>query len=88
MGFGGSVAAMLASLKANKRNRVSTFDKIKNFKEGSTIELHFKNKATPKQLKEIRQKLKAENKKQIIKRVVIITICLIIIIYFIGFVKF
>ena len=88
MGFGGSAAAMIASLKANKRKRVSTFDKIKDFKEGKEIKVHFKNKATPKQLKEIREKIQEENKKALTKKVVLISVLLIIIIYVIGFVKF
>ena len=88
MGFGGSAAAMIASLKANKRKRVSTFDKIKDFKEGEEIKVHFKNKATPKQLKEIRERIQEENKKALTKKVVLISIFLIIIIYVIGFVKF
>ncbi len=88
MGFGGSAAAMNTSLKANKRNRVSTFDKIKNFKEGKEIKLDFKNKATPKQLKEIREKLQEENRKLLTKRIIIISVFLFIIIYVIGFVKF
>jgi len=32
MGFGGSVGAMLTSLKNNKRTRVSTFKKLKDYK--------------------------------------------------------
>lgn len=88
MSFGGSVAAMIASLKANKRTRVSTFNKIKNFKETNNTKLHFKNKATQKQLKEIREKLQKENKKLLVKKALLITVCLLIIIYVIGFVKF
>ena len=37
MSFGGSVAAMIASLKANKRNGISTFDKIKKVKKVNYI---------------------------------------------------
>jgi hypothetical protein len=33
MSFGGSAAAMIASIKGNKRTRVSTFDQIKDFKK-------------------------------------------------------
>ncbi len=32
MSFGGAVSAMISSLKNNKRNRVSAFDKLKNYK--------------------------------------------------------
>jgi hypothetical protein len=36
------IARMITSLKTNKRYRVSTFDKIKNFKKGKEKKLHFK----------------------------------------------
>ena len=61
MSFGGSVAAMIASLKANKRSRVSTFDKIKNYKKSKKSELHFDNKASPFELKKLKEKLIEEN---------------------------
>ena len=38
-----SIAGMITSLKNNKRSRISTFDKIKNFKKGKEKKLHFKN---------------------------------------------
>ena len=41
MGFGGSAAAMITSLKNNKRTRVSTFKKMKDFKEGKNITSFF-----------------------------------------------
>ena len=46
MSFGGSVAAMITSLKANKRNRISTFDKIKNHKKSKKSKLYFDKKAS------------------------------------------
>ena len=57
----GFVAHMIASLKANKRSRVSTFDKIKNYKKSKKSELHFDNKASPLELKNIKEKLIEEN---------------------------
>ena len=57
MGFGGSVSAMIASMKANKRSRVSTFDKIKHLKKRNHIAVHFKNEATPKELKILKAKI-------------------------------
>jgi len=83
-----SIAAMITSLKNNKRDRVSTFDKIKNFKKGKVKKLHFTKKSSSKQLKEIRIKLQKENKEKFIKNIIIISIFLGIIIYFIGFYKF
>ncbi len=88
MGFGGSAAAMITSLKNNKRTRVSTFQKMKDFKEGKNIQVSFDKKATTQQLKRIREKLQSENRKKL-KRVLLISgSILIIVIYIIGFVKF
>ena len=69
----GSIAAMVTSLKNNKRERVSTFKKMKDFKEGKNIQVSFDKSATPHQLKNIREKLQKENK-QILKRNIIILI--------------
>ena len=66
MSFGGAVSAMITSLKNNKRDRVSTFEKMKSFKEGKNIQIHFDKKATPHQLKIIREKLQEENNEQIV----------------------
>ncbi|APZ46194.1 hypothetical protein BW723_07735 [Polaribacter reichenbachii] len=88
MGFGGSAAAMITSLKNNKRTRVSTFQKMKDFKEGKNIQVSFDKKATPQQLKRIREKLQSENKKKLIRILLISGSILIIVIYLIGFVKF
>lgn len=88
MGFGGSAAAMITSLKNNKRTRVSTFKKMKDFKEGKNIQVSFPKKSTPAQLKKIREKLQAENKKRFRRFAIIATCLLIIVIYIMGFVKF
>ncbi len=45
------ISHMVASLKNNKRTRVSTFEKMDNFKEGVNIQVHFDKKSTPHQLK-------------------------------------
>ncbi|MDN3620581.1 hypothetical protein QWY81_14040 [Polaribacter undariae] len=76
MSFGGSVAAMIASLKANKRNRVSTFDKIKGHKKSEKSELHFDKKATPYELEQLKKRLIAENN-TIFKRKVLILVVMI-----------
>lgn len=83
-----SISGMITSLKNNKRTRVSAFDKIKNFKEGKNIKVSFNSKATPQQLRRIKEKLQNENKKKFRKNIIILSIALIIIIYAIGFVKF
>ncbi|WP_435414489.1 hypothetical protein [Polaribacter aestuariivivens] len=87
MGFGGSVSAMIASLKANKRTRVSTFEKIKDFKKSNKNKLHFKNKATPEEIVKLREKLQKENNILFLRKVLIIVILLVAIFYAIGFVE-
>lgn len=90
MGFGGSVGAMLASLKSNKRARPSAFKKLKeNGVEYTTkTELHFDKKSTPAQLRALRKQIKKENRIALIKKAIIIGILLVIIILVVGFIKF
>ena len=83
-----SIAAMITTLKNNKRTRVSTFKKMKDFKEGKNIQVCFDRKATPHQLKSIREKLQKENDKRMKRNIIIITFLMIIIIYCVGFIKF
>lgn len=83
----GFIAHMVASLKNNKRERISTFEKMKNFKEGKNIQVHFDKKATPHQLKTIREKLKKENRKKTKQKALILAVFVVLLIYFIGFVK-
>jgi|TARA_B110000238_G_C16127333_1_gene439804 hypothetical protein len=87
MGFGGSVSAMIASMKANKRSRVSTFDKIKHLKKRNHIAVHFKNEATPKELKILKAKIQRNHKKKALKSVVILLVIIALLIYAIGFVE-
>ena len=81
-------AHMIASLKHNKRERVSTFKKMKDFKEGKNIEVYFDKKVSKYQLKKIRDKIQQENKYRLRKNIIIFTIAMLIFIYAIGFVKF
>ncbi|WP_439128906.1 hypothetical protein [Polaribacter sp.] len=83
----GFIAHMIASLKANKRNRVSTFDKLKDFKYRKPSELHFPNKASAKELKNIRKKIKKENNLLFFKKVLTILFLLALCIYTIVFVE-
>ena len=82
-----SISGMNTSLKNNKRTRVSTFEKMKNFKEGKNIQVSFDKKSTPDRLKRIKETLQAENKKSLKKNIIIIIVAISIIIYVIGFVK-
>ncbi|MFY9242578.1 MAG: hypothetical protein WAO74_06085 [Polaribacter sp.] len=84
----GSISGMIISLKNNKRTRVSTFEKMKNFKEGKNIQVSFDKKATKYQLKDIKEKLQKENTERFTKILIIISVIILILIYVIGFVKF
>lgn len=75
----GFIAHMISSLKANKRNRVSTFDKIKSLKKSKKSELYFRKKTTPQELKIIRQKIQKENDNIFKKKVIILLISIAII---------
>ena len=65
MGFGGSVSAMLASLRQNKRERVSRFEKPNTHKSKNNISLKFK-KLSEKEL--IKAKAEIKRKSQSHKR--------------------
>ncbi len=88
MGFGGSAAAMIATLKNNKRAKSTTFKDMKNYQKITYSQLHFSKKATPKQLQEIRERLQSKNRKSLIIKLSIVIVSLIVLIYFIGFYKF
>ena len=83
-----SISGMITSLKNNKRTRVSTFDKLKNFKKGKSIQVAFDKEASSYQLKKIKEKLQEENKKSLKKTVIILIVAICIIIYAIGFMQF
>lgn len=74
MGFGGSVSAMITSLKNNKRKRVSAFEKLERFQKENNDTLHFKKSASKKQLEEIRIKTKRENQIVWIKNLVFLVV--------------
>ena len=70
MSFGGSVAAMISSLKANKRHRISTFDKIKQLKKGKHTAVSFENKAPQKNWKNSGQKFNTKRVFNLSRKVV------------------
>lgn len=90
MGFGGSVSGMLTALKNNKRERKSALKRLKDNPAeyaDDGVELHFEKEASPAQLKKIREDLKGENRRILIRKLVIIGIVFLLIVYFIGFAK-
>lgn len=89
MMLSGVVSAMKTTLKNNKRDRPSAFKNLKeNGDYSGKTELHFDKKASSEQLKAIRQKQIAENKKAFLIKAIIIGTLLILTIYFIGFAEF
>ncbi|MDE0534734.1 hypothetical protein [Tenacibaculum sp. L6] len=84
MGFGGSVSAMITSLKNNKRKRVSAFEKLERFQKENNDTLHFKKSASKKQLEEIRIKTKRENQIVWIKNLVFLVVIFSILFYLIN----
>jgi hypothetical protein len=65
MPFGGAVAEIIASFKANKRTHISTFDKTKDYKKSRKTELIFPKKAKKRNLTGIANKIQTENKKHL-----------------------
>jgi prophage maintenance system killer protein len=70
---------MMASITVDKRTRISTFDKIKDFKKSKKSKLFFPNKETKKYLKEISDKIQQQNKASFFKNVAVIAIALAVI---------
>lgn len=65
MGFGGSVSAMIASIKNNARaKRKTVFDRKYNYKQKEVNDKLLSKKATPRQLEEIRKKVSQQKQKE------------------------
>ena len=86
----GVVQSMISSLKNNKRDRKSALKRLQEnpaeYSDGN--DLHFEKKASPMQLKKIREDLQKENRKIMIRNIVIVVVFMLVLIYFIGFAKF
>ena len=85
MGFGGSVAAMISSLKSNARSRKTTYDKKdKTFdrygheKKNRAIKT---KSATPEQLEKVRTRLKKENRIQTRIAIAIVVVSVLVFLY-------
>jgi len=88
MGFGGSVSAMITSLKNNKRPRVSTFKKLRGYENVKYKEGRIEKKATPQQLKEIREKLQKENKRNLTITLTLLVITITAVFILLNYLKF
>ena len=74
MSFGGAVSAMTTSLKNNKRTRPSAFKKLKENESGAYKKGSIDKKASPKLLKEIREKTRRETRERLVKKGVILSV--------------
>ena len=88
MSFGGSVSAMVTSLKNNKRPRVSTFKKMEGYKDVKYKKGTINKKASPHQLREIRERLQKQNKKDSLIGIISISSIIILLYILFNFVKF
>ena len=88
MSFGGSVAGMITSLKANKRSKGDNLFKREKsyYKDKINIDKLLEKKATPKHRESIRRNLIKENKRNQIKnlKIIIIVSILIILTYIVS----
>ncbi|RKF04242.1 hypothetical protein C8N26_0905 [Tenacibaculum lutimaris] len=81
MGFGGSVSAMITSLKNNKRKRVSAFEKLERFQKENDDKLYFKKSASKKELVQLKKQVLKENKNQLIKNSILFFLIFVILVY-------
>lgn len=83
MGFGGSVSAMITSMKNNDRRKKRTqFDKNCAGGYGECEKLEFNlPKATPQMLKELRIRLIKERQQLFLKRLVVFSMVIIAIVF-------
>ncbi len=84
-GYGSQIQA---TLNRNKHKTSKTFKKIKGTRKVNYSEVYFDKKATPHQLKKIRERMQIENRKRFIQKLVVILISLAMIIYIVIFAKF
>ena len=88
MSFGGSVSAMLTTLKNNRRKRVSTFKKLKTYEDVKYKKGRIDKKATRQQLIEIREKFQKENKRDIVIKIIVISAMIILFIILFNYIKY
>lgn len=84
-----SIVAMITSIKKNKRTRKSAFKKlVKNGSYSTKTKLFFHRNASKIQLRKIKETLRKENQRVLVRKIATILILLIMMIYCIGFAKF
>lgn len=88
MSFGGAVSAMIASLKNNKRKKVSAFEKLERFQKENSDKLYFEKSASKKELDLIKNRIQKENRTRTIKNgIVALTIFIILIVIVFVFIN-
>ncbi|WP_457617385.1 hypothetical protein [Lutibacter sp.] len=89
MSFGGSVSAMISSIKNNTRAKRKTyFDrKTSSFRKRDKKNVLDEKKTTPEQLANIREKLAKENRKKSIKTALFIVFIAILIILLLVYIN-
>lgn len=86
MGFGGSAQAMVTAIKNNKDMLSKRKDKKLSFVGKASEKPEFDlPKATPRQLKEIRDNMRREHKKRRVKQIVFITVVMSVILIALSF---
>ena len=86
-GFSSHASAMISSIKNNTRKRVSTFQKLKNYKKINKESFKNKNVISKEDLAILRKKIQEENNSKKIRFIIVFLLFLLILVYVIGFVK-
>lgn len=87
MSFGGA-SYMITSLKNNKRNRKSAFEKLENYQKDDNDSLHFTKNVTESELEEIKFRVRKEKRSSLIKNIVFLIIAFLFLYFLVGFVIF
>ena len=84
-GYGSQIQAVL---NRNKHKASTTFKKMKKTGSASYGGISFEKKATPHQLRKIREEMQAENRKNLKNKIFFFIVFLILIIYLLVFYPF
>ena len=88
MSFGGAVSSMVTSIKNNKRNRKSTFEKLESYQKDDNDSLHFTKNVTESELEEIKFRVRKEKRSSLIKNILFLIIAFLFLYFLVGFVIF
>lgn len=88
MSFASSAFAMIASLDFNRRNRSSALQKMDKLIKGKYKKGKILKKATPEQLKTIRERIRKEQRSLFLKRAILFIVSLGLWCYFLLFHQF